>query len=58
MTESEVARDFHAVVERVREGVEIVIERDHWPVAVIRTPPPAGRSRSRGKWANERFFER
>jgi antitoxin (DNA-binding transcriptional repressor) of toxin-antitoxin stability system len=44
MTEGEAARDFHAVVERVREGVEIVIERDHRPVAVIRTPPSAGRS--------------
>ncbi len=44
MTESEAAQDFHAVVERVREGVEIVIERDHRPVAVIRTPPSAGRS--------------
>jgi len=44
MTESEAARDFHAVVERVREGVEIVIERDHRPVAVIRTPRGAGRS--------------
>jgi antitoxin (DNA-binding transcriptional repressor) of toxin-antitoxin stability system len=44
MTESEAAQDFHAVVERVREGVEIVIERDHRPVAVIRTPASAGRS--------------
>jgi antitoxin (DNA-binding transcriptional repressor) of toxin-antitoxin stability system len=44
MTENEAARDFHAVVERVSEGLEIVIERDHRPVAVIRTPPGVGRS--------------
>jgi antitoxin (DNA-binding transcriptional repressor) of toxin-antitoxin stability system len=44
MTENEAARDFHAVVERVREGVEIVIERDHRPIAVISTPPGAVRS--------------
>jgi antitoxin (DNA-binding transcriptional repressor) of toxin-antitoxin stability system len=43
MTEAEAARDFHAVLERVREGAEVVIEEGHRPVAVIRTPAPAGR---------------
>ena len=37
------ARDFHAVLARVREGAEIVIEEDHMPVAVIRTPQAPGR---------------
>ena len=43
MTEAEAARDFHAVLERVREGAEVVIEQDHRPVAVIRTPTGPGR---------------
>ena len=38
MTEAELARDLHAVLERVRQGVEVVIEQDHRPVAVIMTP--------------------
>ena len=43
MTEAEAARDLHAVLERVRQGVEIVIEQDHRPVAVIKTPEFRGR---------------
>jgi antitoxin (DNA-binding transcriptional repressor) of toxin-antitoxin stability system len=43
MTEAEAARDFHAVLERVREGAEVVIEQDMRPVAVIRTPAAGGR---------------
>ena len=43
MTEAEAAQDFHAVLERVREGAEVVIEQDRRPVAVIRMPAPAGR---------------
>jgi len=27
MTEAEAARDFHAVLERVREGAEVVVDR-------------------------------
>jgi antitoxin (DNA-binding transcriptional repressor) of toxin-antitoxin stability system len=38
MTESEVARDLHAVLAKVQRGVEIVVEQDHRPVAVIRSP--------------------
>jgi antitoxin (DNA-binding transcriptional repressor) of toxin-antitoxin stability system len=38
MTEAEAARDFHAVLERVRKGAEVVIEQDRRAVAVIRTP--------------------
>jgi antitoxin (DNA-binding transcriptional repressor) of toxin-antitoxin stability system len=44
MTEAEAARDFHAVLERVKEGTEIVIEEDHLPVAIIRTLSGPGRT--------------
>ncbi len=43
MSEVEVARDLHAVLAKVKEGVEIVIEQDRRPVAVLRRPQPAGR---------------
>jgi len=43
MTEAEVARDLHAVLEKVQQGVEVVIEQDHRPVAVIKPSKPAGR---------------
>lgn len=40
---SEAARDFHSVPARVREGSEVVIERDHRPVAVVTEPRVPGR---------------
>jgi len=44
MSEAEVARDLHAVLEKVRqEGVEVIVEQDHRPVAVIKTPQGPGR---------------
>jgi antitoxin (DNA-binding transcriptional repressor) of toxin-antitoxin stability system len=43
ISEAEAARDFHAVLARVREGAEVVIEQDHRPVAVIRAPEGPGR---------------
>src|SRR5690348_3791577 len=43
MTESEVARDLHAVLAKVQQGVEVVVEQDHRPVAVIRSALPNGR---------------
>ena len=36
MTEAEAARDFHAVLARVRAGSEVVIEEDRRPIAVLR----------------------
>ena len=36
MSEAEVARDLHAALARVQQGVEIVIEQDHRPVAVLK----------------------
>jgi antitoxin (DNA-binding transcriptional repressor) of toxin-antitoxin stability system len=43
MTESEVAHDLHAVLAKVQKGLEIVVEQDHRPVAVICPPHPKGR---------------
>ena len=43
ITEAELARDIHAVLARVQEGVEVVVEQDSRPVAVIRKPQRSGR---------------
>ena len=43
MTEAELARDVHAVMEKVRQGVEVVIEQGNRPVAVLRAPTVSGR---------------
>jgi antitoxin (DNA-binding transcriptional repressor) of toxin-antitoxin stability system len=36
MSEAEVARDLHAALAKVQRGVEIVIERDNRPIAVLK----------------------
>ena len=43
MTEAELARELHGVLTKVQQGIEVVIEQDHRPVAVIRSPLPKGR---------------
>jgi hypothetical protein len=43
ITEAELASDIHAVLAKVQEGVEVIVERDHRPVAVIKTPQGPGR---------------
>ena len=43
MTEAELARDVHGVLEKVRQGVEVVIERANRPVAVLKAAPVTGR---------------
>ena len=44
ITEDELARDVRAVLERVEQGGEVIIEReDHQPVAVISAPRRSGR---------------
>lgn len=43
ITEAELARDLHTVLEKVRQGVEVVIEQDSRPVAVIKAPMVHGR---------------
>jgi hypothetical protein len=42
ITEAELARDTHAILEKVQTGVEIVVEQDHGPVAVIKMPQGPG----------------
>ena len=44
ITEAELARDLHAVLAKVQEGMEVIVEQDHRPVAVIKPSRPAGRS--------------
>jgi antitoxin (DNA-binding transcriptional repressor) of toxin-antitoxin stability system len=41
MSGAEVSRNFAAALEKVRQGLEIVVENDHQAVAVLRpvTPP-------------------
>ena len=43
ITETELARDVHGVLEKVQQGVEVIVEQNHRPVAVIKASPPAGR---------------
>jgi antitoxin (DNA-binding transcriptional repressor) of toxin-antitoxin stability system len=46
MTDAEVAADFPAVLEKVRQGAEIVVEHNHEPVAVLRPAVPLRRKLS------------
>ena len=43
ITEAELARDIQAVLAKVREGIEVIVEKDHRPVAVIKAPEGPGR---------------
>ena len=38
ISEAELARDPYAVLAKVEEGVEVIVERNHRPVATIKTP--------------------
>jgi antitoxin (DNA-binding transcriptional repressor) of toxin-antitoxin stability system len=40
ISEAELARDLHAVLEQVRQGAEVIVERDSKPVAVIKALVP------------------
>jgi antitoxin (DNA-binding transcriptional repressor) of toxin-antitoxin stability system len=46
MSEAEAARDFPALMARVRAGAEVVIENGSLPVAVIHPPVPSRRTLS------------
>jgi antitoxin (DNA-binding transcriptional repressor) of toxin-antitoxin stability system len=43
MSEAEVAKDFSAALEKVRQGLEIVVGDDHQAVAVLRPAAPPRR---------------
>jgi hypothetical protein len=43
ISDAELARDPYAVLEKVEGGLEVVVERDHRPIATIRAPKRSGR---------------
>jgi antitoxin (DNA-binding transcriptional repressor) of toxin-antitoxin stability system len=43
MSEAELARDLHAALAKVQQGLEIVIEQNHQPVAILKPSKPIGR---------------
>jgi len=43
ISEADLARDVHAVLAQVREGIEVIVESGDRPVAVIKTPEGPGR---------------
>jgi hypothetical protein len=44
ISEAELARDLQAVLEKVRLGAEVIVERDCQPVAVLRAAVPLRRT--------------
>jgi antitoxin (DNA-binding transcriptional repressor) of toxin-antitoxin stability system len=46
MSEEDVVRDIAAVLAKVRDGLEVVVEQDRRTVAVIRPPQRVGRKLS------------
>jgi antitoxin (DNA-binding transcriptional repressor) of toxin-antitoxin stability system len=46
VSEKEATRDFASLLERVRTGAEVVIEKDAQPVAVVHPPEPVRRTLS------------
>jgi antitoxin (DNA-binding transcriptional repressor) of toxin-antitoxin stability system len=43
ISDAELARDLHAALQKVRHGIEVVIEQDNRPVAILRAPQVKGR---------------
>jgi antitoxin (DNA-binding transcriptional repressor) of toxin-antitoxin stability system len=46
ISEAELARDVHAVLDRVQSGAEVIVERNAQPVAVLRAAEPQRRKLS------------
>ncbi len=44
ISDADLARDPYAVLAKVEKGVEVIVERDHRPVATIKPPRRSGRS--------------
>lgn len=40
MSEAELARDLHTVLAKVQQGVEVIIEQEHRPIAVLKSSVP------------------
>ena len=43
ISDADLARDPYAVLAKVEEGVEVIVERDHRPVATIKSSKRSGR---------------
>jgi len=43
MSDTDVARNFNAVLKQVQEGAEVIVEHDYQPIAVLRPAVPAER---------------
>jgi antitoxin (DNA-binding transcriptional repressor) of toxin-antitoxin stability system len=43
VSEADVVKDIAAVLEKVRRGSEVVVEKNHRPIAVIKPSKPVGR---------------
>ena len=43
ITETELACDVHGVLEKVQQGVEVIVEQNNRPIAVIKMPSAPGR---------------
>jgi antitoxin (DNA-binding transcriptional repressor) of toxin-antitoxin stability system len=46
ISEAELARDLHAVLESVRQGGEVVVEQDNRPVAIMKPATAKARTMS------------
>jgi antitoxin (DNA-binding transcriptional repressor) of toxin-antitoxin stability system len=46
INEADLARDLHAVLDRVQSGAEVIVERNAQPVAVLRAAEPRRRKLS------------
>ena len=44
MSEADLARDLGAVLEKVRQGAEVIVERNHQSVALLRAAVPLRRT--------------
>ncbi len=44
MTEAEIGGNFAAALEKVRQGIEVVVEHEHQPIAVLKAAEPPRRT--------------
>ena len=44
MTEAEIAGNFAAALEKVRQGLEVVVKDEHQPIAVLKAAEPPRRT--------------
>ena len=43
-SEDEIAGDFTAALDKVRQGIEVIVEHDHLAVAILTAPAPPRRT--------------